>query len=154
MVYQYRSNIKYSVPAQTIGEILERIEERDGEITNRSVLDEARSEDSEIHNLIEWNTGKAAEAYRLIQAGNIIRSVVVVTEETETQNPIRVRAFVNVTEKKEGSYVSIVHALSDEEMKAKVISDAMRELAAFQKKYKDIQEFAKLFEVIDEINAA
>ena len=44
---------QWGVSAQIAGEELERIEARDGEITPRAVVDEARPEDSKLHNAFE-----------------------------------------------------------------------------------------------------
>ena len=151
MVYQYRHNMNYSVPASTVGRIFESIEKKEGKVTNVAVLSSTRPVSSPIHNLFEWDDEKAAEQYRLGQATRLICNVYAVTEETESAEPIVVRAFVNVSEKKEGEFVSVVTAFTEEDMRRKVFADALKELNAFQQKYKNITEFAKLFEAISEL---
>lgn len=154
MVYSYREKFGYSIPASTVGAEFEKIEARDGKVTNRAVLDSARPISSPIHNIFEWDDMKAAEAYRLRQATMLICNVVVVSEPEESKKPITVRAYVNVSNKKEGEFISVYNAFSDEEMREKVLSDAMNELASFKRKYANLKEFSKLFEVIDEMNVA
>lgn len=46
-----------------------------GRLTPETVVDIARSEASPLHRYFEWDTAKAAEAYRLDQARTLIRSV-------------------------------------------------------------------------------
>lgn len=154
MVYKYRENFSYSVPASTVGAEFEKIEARDGVLTNRSVLDSARPVSSPIHRIFEWDDTKAAEQYRLGQATRLICNVVAVTEPTESKKPIEVRAYVNVSEKKEGSFVSVSQAFSVEEWREKVLRDAFEELAAFKRKYAAYKEFAKLIQVIDNLKTA
>ena len=60
-----------------------------------------------------------------------------------------VRAFVNV----EHGYTPIDVAMSDEAMRTKVIGQAWEDLQAWRKKYKDLQEFARVFDAINETRA-
>jgi len=62
---------------------------------------------------------------------------------------IMVRAFVNV----EHGYTPIDVAMSDEAMRTKVIGQAWEDLQAWRKKYKDLQEFARVFDAINETRA-
>ena len=154
MVYEYKGDVKYSVPAQTVGKIFEKIEKREGKVTNVAVLDSARPASSPIHKIFEWDDQRAAEQYRLGQATRLICSVYAVTEEVETAEPIKVRAFVNVSVKKEGEFVSVARAFTDEDMRAKVLADAMKELNAFRQKYENYTEFARLFNEIEKLKIA
>ena len=54
----------FKVDADTVGEIFEQIEERDGILSASAVVDEARPEASPIHACFEWDDAKAAERYR------------------------------------------------------------------------------------------
>ena len=155
MIYEWRSkDIHYSVPASTVGKIFEKIEKKNGSVTNKSVLDSARPESSPIHKVFEWDDDVAAEKYRLSQAGQLIRNLVIATESAESSEPIMVRAFVDVSEKREGSYIGVVHAFSEEETRERVLSDAIRELNSFRKKYSNYQEFSKIFSEIDKLKIA
>jgi hypothetical protein len=54
---------------------LQRIYERHGMVTASLVLDEARPESSDIHEVFEWDDAKAGHEFRLIQARTYIREV-------------------------------------------------------------------------------
>lgn len=152
MIYQWRSEkIKYAVPASTVGKVFEKIEKKKGSVSSKDVLDSARPESSPIHSIFEWDDEKAAEAYRLGQATSLICNLMIVTEENESEEPIKVRAFVNVSDGKEGSYIGAVRAMTDSECREKVLQDAMAELSAFKAKYNHLTEFSKLFTVIDNL---
>lgn len=80
MVYQiekhYSWNVNlFKVSAEIVGAEMEKIEKRDGEVTPKALLEEARSTNSPIHNLFDWNDTTAAEKYRLSQAGLAIRQI-------------------------------------------------------------------------------
>ena len=146
MVYEYSVYTKWKLPAQTVGEEIERIESVYGEATSKNVLEEARPEDSILHPLFEWDDAIAGEKYRLHQAGNLIRAIVIV--DTPTEEPIR--AWVQVKEgNTKGSYINVEKAMSNDETRAIVLNNAKKELAMFRNKYKKFNEFAKVMEAID-----
>ncbi len=53
-----------SFSAQMVGEQFEAIEKRDGTLTKAAIVDAARSEDSPMHGMFEWDDAVAGELYR------------------------------------------------------------------------------------------
>ena len=150
MVYQYK--VPYArVSAQTAGEELARIERERGSLTPELVVDESREEDAPLHPVFEWDDKKAAECYRVVQAGSLIRNVTVKIEEVPRMEPVR--AFVNVAPvgKRKGVFVSIKSAMTDEDGRETVVARAMAELERVKEKYKDLQELAGIFAEIDRL---
>ena len=80
--YKWRIPV-FNADADTVGEIFESIEERDGVLSPSAVVDEARPEVSPIHACFEWDDEKAAEKYRETQASSMIRCLIVSTEHIE-----------------------------------------------------------------------
>jgi hypothetical protein len=137
------------VPAQKVGEALEQIRRNhNGRLTSKDVLDEARKSSHPLHKAFEWDDGKAAERWRLEQAGQIIRSIEIVVE-IRKGDPRPLRAFVSVTRDNDRSYTSLAHAMSDEQLRAQVISSALTELQSWRERYSNLSEFAKVFAAID-----
>lgn len=152
MVYKYKIPELYKsskVSAQTVGEVFERLEERDGLLTKESVLEEARPEDSELHPIFEWNDTVAAEKYRLTQSAQLIRSLVVISEETK---PSPVVAYVNVSPgRKRSSFININAAMEKAESRQTVLNNALAELTEIQNKYNSLQELAELFRELEKV---
>ena len=76
MTYQYSwspAGPKLSVDAQTVGEELERIRQRDGGVTVDAMLEAARPEDAPLHPLCEWDDQIAGEKWRRHQVRQIPR---------------------------------------------------------------------------------
>ena len=157
--YSWRPGYNYKVSADVVGSVLEKIEERDGEVTSRAFLDYSRPEDAETHSMFEWNDGIAAEKWRMFQSGRIINQLdvemVIVetsheTTELELESPHESRtqsisAFMNVIPKKPGSpgtYRNVYSAMEDEKLRRQVLLNANNELQAFARKYQQYQEFA------------
>ena len=145
----------WGVSAQIAGEELENIEKRNGSITPQAVVEAARPEGSALHNIFEWDNDKAAEQYRLSQAGSFIRCIVK-TAETENKKEITYRAFVNVnpvgdTQNKQGSYIDTRSALTNPVSRGVILANAKREMQTFRKKYKELNELALVFDAIDKV---
>ena len=60
--------------AEVIGPQLEVLAE-DGDVSERNVVDIARSENSPLHRFFDWNNESAADKFRLHQAGTMMRSI-------------------------------------------------------------------------------
>lgn len=148
MVYKWK-NYKYSVPAEIVGNHFEKLEKTQGNLTSATVLESARPTDSPIHSLFEWDDTKAAEKYRLKQATQIICNLAV---EIETdKKPIECRAFMEVTNEKNGKFVNVQSAFQCEESREIVLHRALQELAVFKQKYKNLKELAKVFDAIEDL---
>lgn len=151
--YEYVGR-KFGVSADIVGAEMEKIEQRDGEVTSRSLLEAGRPEDSPIHTLFEWNDGKAAELYRLKQATDVITHITVVVPE-ENQKPYR--AYVNIVEEKEGEqkqtgrFINIQTAMENPETRRIVLDAALAEMRRFQAKYSKYQELAGVFEAMKKV---
>ena len=150
MVYQYKAPYA-RVGAQIAGEELARIEKEKGSLTPEMVVDESREEDAPLHPVFEWDDRKAAESYRIVQAGSLIRNVTVKVEEAPRMEPVR--AFVNVAPvgKRKGVFVSIKNAMDDADSRETVLARAMVELEKIKEKYKGLRELADVFAEIDRL---
>lgn len=157
--FSWRQGYSYRVSAEVVGEALENIEQRDGEVTSRSFLDYSRPEESETHSMFEWDDSVAAEKYRLKQAACIINQLEVrlVCEgaPAEDKRVEIVPAFVNAQRKTapmtSARFVNVVSAMDNDETRDHVLHNALRELRAFRDKYRTVSQFASLFKAVDEL---
>lgn len=83
MSQKFRFRDSYRTPkgvsAEVAAEELAAIHEREGALTPPVVVEAARPKDATLHPVFEWDNKKAAEAYRINQARNLIRAVEIVT---------------------------------------------------------------------------
>lgn len=153
MVYKWKEAVSIPVDPQVAGEELEKIRIRqNGRLESEDVVSAARPADSPLHPAFEWNDKKAAEKWRLEQAGHLIRSIVVTLDDTGDREPVR--AFVSVKRDEDRSYTSVQHALADAELRAQVVAAALAELDAWRKRHAELVELARIFTAIDEARAA
>ena len=154
MVYQWKGR-KYAVSANIVGKEVEQIEKNQGEVTSKSLVDAARPEDSALHKLFEWDDAKAAESYRLHEAGKILCALSIVRE--DTPGPTVVRAYMNIADeadnptRRTGTFINTQDAFKDKEKRSLILRVAIRELKEMRRKYDTLTELAAVFEAIDEL---
>lgn len=150
--YEYVGR-RFNVSADIVGAEMERIEKRDGQVTSRSLLEAGRPEESVLHNLFEWDDGKAAELYRLKQATDVITHIHIVVDENPKEP---YRAYVNIQESdgrtEKGRFVNVRAAMENEETRRVVLMAALNEMNRFVSKYSKYKELAGVFEAIKKAN--
>jgi hypothetical protein len=137
--------------AKAVGEHLEMLRKQcKGELTPKDVVDDARHDNSPLHSFFEWSDSEAAEAYRLSQARGLIRAVVAVYV-SDDKPAVRQKAYVHINEPSAPHYRETSHAMSQKKTRELVLQRAWREFQQWRKRYKDLSEFAALFDAADEV---
>jgi hypothetical protein len=148
-IFQFKQGAHITGDAQAVGERLSALE-ADGRLTPDGVLRDARNDRSALHPFFEWDDSKAAEKWRLEQAGHLIRSVTVTVDEQD--EPRTIRAFVPISGADESrSYVSTMKALGDTEMRRQVLAQAHGELGAVARKYRELKELSEVVAAIERV---
>ena len=156
MIMKYEWGIyQFPVAAEIVGKHCEQIEKENGTITREILLESARSQDSCIHSLFEWNDTIAAEKYRLHQAGNVLSSLkVTVMRPEKADEPVTTKAWVQVERQEHKAvYMNVQSAMSGEKTRQQVLKIALAELATFKHKYETLTELSAVFEAIDMVLA-
>lgn len=144
--YQWKDGFGYKVKASVVGEVVEKIEERDGNITKEAFLDESRPEESPTHSMFEWNDTIAAEKYRLEESRHIINALQIIYTDSK-DNDVKIPAVINVTSTmpaKTAQYRNIVDALSEKESRDLIISRLQREVDQLIERNRHIEELADI----------
>lgn len=147
MVYSWNKQ-GYSISAEIVGKEFCKIEKQYGALTSENVLESAKSDDSPLHDIFEWDDTIAANKYRLYQATKLICNLKceVATDEEKT---FVVRAYLNVSENKKGSFVNVQSAFENPDSRKLVLERALQELESFKNKYMELSELASVFDAID-----
>lgn len=151
--YAWKANRSFKVTAQIVGQELENIErEGGGRITPAAVVERAKSSNSVLHSFFEWDDSKAADQHRLWQARSLIGAVVVRSYKDQDTKPVR--AFVNISGDGGREYLGIISVMSDEEKRTAMLKQAKEELDEWRERYRGLQEFGRVFDAIDQLDAA
>lgn len=147
-VYRFKIPDLYPVDAQTAGEELERIYNSKGRLEPKDIVEESRPENAPLHPCFEWDDAVAAEKYREVQAGNLVRCIV--TEcETKEKEIVEVRAFPCVQQ----TYTPIEVVVNSEDKMDELLRNALSDLIVIKKKYKVLKELSSVFDEIDDVLA-
>lgn len=142
----------YPVEAKDAHDELERIRMTTGRLDAENIVDESRPEEAVLHCCFEWNDSVAAEKYRQQQANGIVRSIIIrqAPVGSEHSEPVEVRAFVHTETE---NYQPLKIVLADKDMKKDMLRTALRDLVAFEEKYKKLNLIAldPVFNAIDEV---
>ena len=128
--------------------------DRDGCLTPVSVVSEAADPGSPLHEFFTWDDDVAAQQYRLIQAGKLIKRVrVQITPTSSGEGEAKavriVRAFHNVAPVTEpAEYHSISRIAEDPRLEAAAEARARNDLKRVRKRYEDLRS---LVDVVREV---
>lgn len=145
-IYKWKSGARPGCKAQVAGEVCAKLERR-GNLTPTALVDASRAEDAPLHGAFEWDDAVAAECYRVEQAKYIIRSIEVHVEQVDEP----VRAFFPIVHEDASSYRSVGAILRSEGDREQMLSRALSELRAFERKYSTLEELAGVFAAIKEV---
>ena len=159
MEFERRKGFVLKTNPQIVGEVCQGLEQG-GKLTPKNLVDASRDVNAPLHNEFEWRDGVAAEKYREVQAGYIIRSVVVKISQlpiTVTQMKLKLTdvkeptvRFFHATER-DNSYDSIETVSNNDEKRIALLKDCFKDIAAFKEKYNVLRSvLPKLFQSIDE----
>lgn len=136
------------VNPQSVGTELERLRRQHGTLTPDAVVEAARADDSPLHAAFTWDDTAAAHQHRLTEARRLIVSIQVL--DSPAARPVT--AFVSVRDPEKGrSYVPTVEALSDAEMRARVLAEARQMVEALERRW---SQFAGVADILARIRGA
>jgi len=158
MIYEWR---KHGAPgagvdAQTVGEAIASIAEREGMCTPARLVQEAGGGARDLHRLFTWDDAEAAQRWRVQEARNVINAIVVRVERNgqETEAP----AFVSVgriaeTQDRGAGYRPVQVVVQDPEFRAEALQEAIKDLNAIRRRYEAIKELSPVWDLVDRIAA-
>lgn len=109
------------------------------------VVEFARNPKTALHSAFTWDNSEAAHQWRLQQARMLLRVSV-----TQIGGQEKVRQFVSLVDDRneDGGYRMTVAVLSDAEMRARLLRQALAELEVFEAKYASLKELAGVFKAV------
>ena len=146
------------VTAEVKAELDQIAKENDGLIRPDDVVKVARQRGTALHGYMGalglWNKNTAQEVALKLTARHLIKSVrvTVIDERNEAQRMPRYVSLIH--DRSEGrGYRDVLQVMHEPNAQASLLETARRELASFQKKYRQLSELAPLMERIDQVLA-
>ena len=127
--------------------VLDELSELGDEYSLADVVEKAKDKNSEMHSIFEWDDSVAGEEYRKIQAGKMVRNLVIVRND-ETEEKTNVRYFVS-TGKRDSTYTPTRLVIRNQDAYKQLLERAYAELRAFKEKYSTLSELEEILALID-----
>lgn len=152
MVYQWKNGYDIKTENVDAGKVYKEIQSIGDNVTPKDVLKKAKSSKTELHKCFEWDDSVAAEKFRVHQASNVLRSIIVI-DDNET-SPIKhsIRAFEHINVGGKNLYMETKSILTDEEKAEKLIAEIMQSILELENKLRTYESFSsKVFEVREKL---
>lgn len=140
--FEWRISGIYKASADVAGKVCEQLATSDGGLTPAALVDASRDENAPLHNEFEWNDDVAAEGYRKVQAGGIIRNLCI-TVQRGNGEVVRDRSFV-ITPGGESRYTTLDNALSRDDWNKALLKQAHNDMLNFVAKYRRLSELSQV----------
>ena len=129
----------------------EEIQQIGDEVKPEQVLNIARNENTELHKCFDWNDTSAAEKYRLHQARQVMKNLIIVTRDNEAQDrePIQFRVMMKNDASFSSGYKQTIVMVQNEDEYKKLLETAYKELHSFKQKYSCLTELSEILALID-----
>lgn len=157
--YAWAIKPKGAPDAKVAARELERItKDNGGSVTPEIVLNSARSNDSPLHNIFDWDDSVAAEKWRIVQARQVIaqlRIVRVADPNSENERSVAIRAWSNLHDDERGSiYKPTVACMKVPAEREQILEHARQKLRECRDICKNLEEFAPVVSAIDQALAS
>lgn len=158
---QWAKGSRFKVDAAKARECLHVIKKKlGGHITPEAIVEEAADDNSPIHSEFEWDDSVAAHEHRKETARAMTRSIQVIRKEAPNvvAREFEIQIVSSNEAEKKGTpmrcYRTTEDLLKDPVERDRLISRAIKELAAFRNRYAGLSELAVVFSAIDDVAAA
>jgi CRISPR/Cas system CSM-associated protein Csm2 small subunit len=128
------------------------IEQNNGMITPELVVTDAASKKSPLHDYFQWDDAKAAEEYRLTQAGQLLRFINVTYNDEEKPAKAYHNVVVTIENKSQRGYVNLQRVLSEEELLEQVLKQALKEIKTWREKYRQYKSLGTIVNLVSAID--
>lgn len=132
--------------SQAIEKELRALHSRDGVLTCEAVLDAARPKNSPLHSYFTWEDSRAAERYRLIEAGRLIATVRIEYRRKKAAQVVYTPAFIPTGTNNEGKreYFPVEEVTRNEFLQQKALADARSEMEGTRARYSHLVDLLEL----------
>lgn len=153
-VFKWKSGFSCKVNPQKAGEELERLSAANGgSLKPEDIVEAARDESSPLHDAFTWDDSEAAAQWRKTEARRMVSGIRIIR--VENNRPTLSIAYVSVADPNKGrGYQSVAEVMTDEELKARALSEAMQQMEGFQRRFGHLQELSSVFQAMKQIREA
>lgn len=157
MTVMWKQGTQHRVAAEVAFDVVEQLRKKnDGDVDAEMLVKAASAKRNPLHAEFEWDDTEAGHQFRLSQAREVLRHLVVVRDEISSERPQRVYEVVRLPKEEENTraknvYRTVDQIMADPDMRAELLGRALKELISIRNRYRDLQELAVVMRSIDEV---
>jgi tRNA A37 N6-isopentenylltransferase MiaA len=154
VIVRLKQGARVKTDAATIFAAVEASKE-DGNISLERLVEQAKPKDAPLHKEFTWNDSKAAEKWRLNEARYLVKAIEVVHENSQPTRAweavtIAVEEGADTPPQVKRVFRSVQEIMDDPAQRDELLVQALRDAAAWRKRYAGLQELALVHAAIDE----
>lgn len=124
------------------------------EVTPEQLVEKGKDHDTELSKCFTRDDADAANKYRLWEARQILRQLIVITrpdpeDEAEKNEPIQFRLMMKNETSRDTGYKQTLVMIRDEDEYQKLLNMALEELRTFKRKYSMLSELRGILDLIN-----
>ena len=124
------------------------------EVTPEQVVEKGKNPDSELHKCFTWDDTEAAEMWRMREAREVMRQLIVISrpdkeDETEEKNAVQFRLLMKNETHRGSGYKQTIIMFQDADEYQKLLDQAWAELRTFKNKYSMLSELRDILDLIN-----
>ena len=156
MIVRLKKSSRVKNSAETVFQAVEAAKDDEGNIDLQSIVDAAKPKNAPLHGEFTWEQRTAANKWRLHEARRVVQSIEVVHEESpatrawESVTVVEKNADPEDAPKGKRVFRSVEDIMADPAQRDELLVQALRDAAAWRKRYAGLQELAQVFQAIDE----
>ena len=122
---------------------LRRIKRKHGRLTTELIVREARPARSPLHECFTWDNTRAAHLYRMKEAGDLCRYILVEVHERNA-DPEQYAVYYSVPSEGGGREYVTINEAETEQMNGYIIDAARAKLRVWQREYGRVKELSDI----------
>lgn len=162
-VYAWSYGHTGGVAPEVAASVVQAIYAANGTVTPEAVVEEARPVGAPLHPAFEWDDAIAAEAYRERQARGLLGKLTVSYRRSDGSHTPPTRYLVKLQARADEDaedevlaaatqphvYIPVRKVMEEDVLRKKYVREAYLSVVSWRRRYRDIEEFARVFDVID-----
>ena len=151
MVYQWRIGYNFKADPEKAAKVMSKLADK-GKLNAENLVEVSKPKNAPLHDDFEWDDTKAAENWRKQQGRCMINSLLMIPEETDSEEDKEpIRAFFKVAQVENAQYESTSVLIRTQNGRDALRDQALRELNSYRQKYRTVLDWTGAY---GEINKA
>jgi hypothetical protein len=150
----WRAGFQFKADPNLAWKAIEKVrEDYGGDVPPEALVEAARARKHPLHNDFIWDDAEAANVQRTETSRCIIRSLVIIREESSQPCRVYETAILKGTEKEHSRkvYRTMEDIMADPQSRKDLLKRALGELESFQKRYHQLEKLATVLKAIDKV---